>query len=132
MDSAFDPLTNDLSDLRLTHEACWLWPQLSAEFDRLETVIEPAQALLQPLTTGGIPNWLREAALGIARSNAAIHQHAERRGSYVAAARSLWTTRIPPHPTAAADALRRPDPGAVGHSRSSLGSGDFCRVGRRD
>ena len=81
MDPYFNPLTDGLIDLRLAHESCWLWPQLTAEFDRLETVLEQAQALLLPLMTDGIPDWLTQATLGIARSNAAIHQHAELRGS---------------------------------------------------
>jgi hypothetical protein len=36
-----------------------------------------------------------KACIGIARSNPAIHQHAERYDSYAQAARSLWTTFIP-------------------------------------
>ena len=32
----FNPLTGDLNDLRITHGQCWLWPQITAEFDRLD------------------------------------------------------------------------------------------------
>ena len=91
----FNPLTGDLNDLRITHGQCWLWPQITAEFDRLDAVVFNARAFLEPLATAGCPDWAQQAAIGIVRSNLAIHQHAEHHGSYIAAARSLWTTRIP-------------------------------------
>ena len=91
----FNPLTGDLNDLRITCGQCWLWPQITAEFDRLDAVVDNARTFLEPLTSTGCPDWAQQAAIGIVRSNLAIHQHAEHHGSYIAAARSLWTTRIP-------------------------------------
>lgn len=91
----FNPLTDDLNDLRVRHEHDHLWPEISGEFDRLDAVIVDAHVTLAPLTAATPPAWAVEAALGLARSNAAIHQHAETHGSYIGAARNLWTTRIP-------------------------------------
>ncbi|QTQ33209.1 Uncharacterized protein pbN1_32210 [Aromatoleum bremense] len=100
----FNPLTGDLNDLRITHGHCWLWPQITAEFDRLDAVVFNARAFLEPLTTAGCTDWAQQAAIGIVRSNLAIHQHAEHHGSYIAAARSLWTARIPRDPPTLSDA----------------------------
>jgi hypothetical protein len=100
----FNPLTVDLNDLRLTHDHCWLWPQIAAEFDRLDIVVETAQAFFEPLSAAPYPDWAMQAAIGLARSNAAIHEHAECRGSYIEAARSLWTARIPRDPPTFSDA----------------------------
>lgn len=99
----FNPLTGDLNDLRITHGQCWLWPQITAEFDRLDAIVHNARTFLDPLTTAGCPDWAQQAAIGIVRSNLAIHQHAEHHGSYIAAARSLWTTRIPHEPPRLSD-----------------------------
>lgn len=99
----FNPLTGDLNDLRITHGQCWLWPQITAEFDRLDAVVYNARTFLEPLTTAGCPDWAQQAAIGIVRSNLAIHQHAEHHGSYITAARSLWTTRIPHAPPTLSD-----------------------------
>lgn len=100
----FNPLTGDLNDLRITHGQCWLWLQITAEFDRLDAVVHNARTFLEPLTTAGCPDWAQQAAIGIVRSNLAIHQHAEHHGSYIAAARSLWTTHIPHDPPTLSDA----------------------------
>lgn len=95
----FNALTDDLNDLRIQHQHCWLWPQISLEIDRLDEVLEQGRQLLEPLTTER-PDWAVKACTGIARSNPAIHQHIERYDSYAQAARSLWTTFIPAtHPT---------------------------------
>lgn len=91
----FNPLSGDLNDLRVRHEHTQLWPEISCEFDRLDALVVDAHVTLAPLTVAAPPGWAVEAALGLARSNAAIHQHAETHGSYIGAARSLWTTRIP-------------------------------------
>jgi len=100
----FNPLTDDLKDLRLTHEQCWLWPQLTFEIDRLDAILDDARIFLEPLVTADYPEWAQQAAIGIVRSNVAIHQYAERYSSYVDAARSLWTTRIPSTPPTLSDA----------------------------
>ena len=104
VDMPFNPLTGDLNDLRITHGQCWLWPEITPEFDRLDAVVFNARAFLEPLATAGCPDWALQAAIGIVRSNLAIHQHAEHHGSYIAAARSLWTTRIPHDPPTLSDA----------------------------
>jgi hypothetical protein len=52
---------------------------------------EPAKCEPRPT----VSDWASNAAIGIWRSMAAIHQHAERHGSFAAAARSLWTAAIP-------------------------------------
>ena len=91
----FNPLTGDLQDLRASHIDCWLWPQISPEISRLDDAVTDAHTFVAPLLQGEPPEWAMQAALGIARSNLAIYQHAERYDSYVAAARSLWTTHIP-------------------------------------
>ena len=90
----FNALTDDLNDLRIQHQHCWLWPQISLEIDRLDDVLKDGRQLLEPLTTER-PDWAVKACTGIARSNPAIHQHIERYDSYAEAARSLWTTFIP-------------------------------------
>lgn len=90
----FNALTDDLNDLRIRHQHCWLWPQISIEIDRLDDVLKDGRRLLEPLTTER-PDWAMKACTGIARSNPAIHQHVERYDSYALAARSLWTTFIP-------------------------------------
>ncbi len=100
----FNALTGDLNDLRLTHDHCWLWPQLTAEFDRLDHVVENARTFLEPLTEYSNADWVQQAVLGMARSHDAVYQHAEQHGSYVIAARSLWTTRIPSEPPTLTDA----------------------------
>lgn len=99
----FNALTDDLNDLRLQHEHCWLWPQVRDEIDRLDEIQEQGRQLLEPLTTER-PDWAMKACTGIARSNPAIHQHAERYGSYTDAARNLWTTFIPATPPTLTDA----------------------------
>lgn len=99
----FNALTNDLNDLRLQHEHCWLWPQLRDEIDRLDDVLKEGRQLLEPLITDR-PDWAMKACIGIARSNPAIHQHVERYDSYAEAARSLWTTFIPAAPPTLTDA----------------------------
>lgn len=90
----FNPLKDDLSDLFISHQHCWLWPQIKLEMDRLDDILADVHPFIEPLT---VPDcaWGQAAAFGIARSNAAIHQHAERYDSYPLAARSLWTTHIP-------------------------------------
>ena len=90
----FNALTDDLNDLRIQHQHCWLWPQISLEIDRLDDVLKDGRQLLEPLATDR-PDWAIKACTGIARSNPAIHQHVERYDSYAQAARSLWTTFIP-------------------------------------
>ena len=90
----FNALTDDLNDLRIRHQHCWLWAQISLEIDRLDDVLKDGRQLLEPLTTER-PDWAVKACTGIARSNPAIHQHIERYDSYAEAARSLWTTFIP-------------------------------------
>lgn len=99
----FNALTDDLNDLRIQHEHCWLWPQIRDEIDRLDEVLEQGRQLLEPLTTER-PDWAVKACTGIARSNPAIHQHVERYDSYAQAARSLWTTFIPATPPTLTDA----------------------------
>lgn len=98
----FNALTDDLNDLRIRHQHCWLWPQICHEIDRLDEVLEQGRHLLEPLATDR-PDWAMEACIGIARSNSAIHQHVERHDSYAQAARSLWTTRIPATPPTLTD-----------------------------
>jgi hypothetical protein len=99
----FNALTDDLNDLRIRHQHCWLWPQVHDEIDRLDEIQEQGRQLLAPLVSDK-PTWAVEACIGIARSNPAIHQHIERFGSYPEAARSLWTTRIPATPPTLTDA----------------------------
>ncbi|MFN4343086.1 MAG: hypothetical protein ACK4FE_13815 [Azonexus sp.] len=99
----FNALTDDLNDLRLQHEHCWLWPQIHDEMNRLAEIQEQGRLLLTPLITER-PDWAIKACTGIARSNPAIHQHVERYGSYAQAARSLWTTFIPATPPTLTDA----------------------------
>ncbi|OIP18580.1 MAG: hypothetical protein AUK51_04155 [Comamonadaceae bacterium CG2_30_59_20] len=100
----FNPLTGDLQDLQDSHTACWLWPNLSPEISRLDDVITDARIFLTTLLQPEPPEWAMQAALGMSRSNHAIHQHAQRHNSYVTAARSLWTTRIPQGTTTLTDA----------------------------
>lgn len=90
----FNALTDDLNDLRVRHQHCWLWPQIRLEIDRLDDVLVQGRLVLEPLTTDR-PDWAMKACIGIARSSPAIHQHVERYDSYAQAARSLWTTFIP-------------------------------------
>jgi predicted RNA-binding protein YlqC (UPF0109 family) len=99
----FNALTDDLNDLRIRHQQCWLWLQISLEIDRLDDVLKDGRQLLEPLTTDR-PEWAIKACAGIARSNPAIHQHVERYDSYAQAARSLWTTFIPATPPTLTDA----------------------------
>ena len=99
----FNALTDDLNDLRIQHQHCWLWPQISLEIDRLDDVLKDGRRLLEPLTTDR-PDWAIKTCAGIARSNPAIHQHVERYDSYAEAARSLWTTFIPATPPTLTDA----------------------------
>jgi hypothetical protein len=99
----FNALTDDLNDLRIQHEHCWLWPQISLDVDRLDEVLEQGRQLLEPLATD-CPDWALKACTGIARSNPAIHQHVERYDSFTEAARSLWTTFIPTTPPTLTDA----------------------------
>lgn len=99
----FNALTDDLNDLRIQHQHCWLWPQISLEIDRLDDLLKDGRRLLEPLTTDR-PEWAMQACTGIARSNPAIHQHVERYDSYAEAARSLWTTFIPTTPPTLTDA----------------------------
>lgn len=99
----FNALTDDLNDLRIRHQHCWLWPQIRLEIDRLDDVLVQGRLLLEPLTTDR-PDWAVKTCIGIARSNPAIHQHVERYDSYAQAARSLWTTRIPTTPPTLTDA----------------------------
>ena len=99
----FNALTDDLNDLRIQYEHCWLWPQIRLEIDRLDDVLKDGRRLLEPLTTDR-PDWAMKACTGVARSNPAIHQHVERYDSYAEAARSLWTTFIPATPPTLTDA----------------------------
>lgn len=99
----FNALTDDLNDLRIQYQHCWLWPQIKLEIDRLDDVLKDGRQLLEPLTTDH-PDWAMKACIGIARSNPAIHQHVERYDSYAEAARSLWTTFIPATPPTLTDA----------------------------
>jgi hypothetical protein len=99
----FNALTDDLNDLRIQHQHCWLWPQISLEIDRLDDVLKDGRHLLEPLATDR-PDWAIKTCAGIARSNPAIHQHVERYDSYAEAARSLWTTFIPATPPTLTDA----------------------------
>lgn len=99
----FNALTDDLNDLRSTHQHCWLWPQITLEIDRLDDVLKDGRHLLEPQTIER-PDWAMKACTGIARSNSAIHQHVERYNSYAEAARSLWTTFIPAAPPTLTDA----------------------------
>ncbi|GIK45063.1 MAG: hypothetical protein BroJett012_09660 [Betaproteobacteria bacterium] len=98
----FNALTDDLNDLRIQHQHCWLWPQISLEIDRLDDVLKDGRHLLEPLAID-CPDWAIKACAGIARSNPAIHQHVERYDSYAQAARSLWTTFIPATPPTLTD-----------------------------
>lgn len=91
----FNPLTGDLQDLRLLYGDAWLWPHISPEITRLDDVIIDAQTFLIPLFQPCPPEWAIQAGLGVSRSNIAIHQYAQHHNSYVAAARSLSSTRIP-------------------------------------
>ena len=99
----FNALTDDFNDLRIQHQHCWLWPQISLEIDRLDDVLKDGRQLLEPLIADR-PDWAMKACIGIARSNPAIHQHVERYDSYVQAARSLWTAFIPATSPTLADA----------------------------
>ena len=98
----FNALTDDLNDLRIRHQHCWLWPQISLEIDRLDDVLKDGRHLLEPLATDR-PDWAIKTCAGIARSNPTIHQHVERYDSYAQAARSLWTTFIPAAPPTLTD-----------------------------
>jgi len=92
---AFNPLTDNLNDLRERHDQCLLWPEISPEFSRIEDIIWDAQTFLQPLLTSGPPQWAIDSGLGISRSNIAIHQYMESYETYPAVVRALWTTRVP-------------------------------------
>ena len=92
---AFNPLTDNLNDLRERHDQCLLWPEISPEFSRIEDIIWDAQTFLQPLLTSGPPQWAIDCGLGISRSNIAIHQYMESYETYPAVVRALWTTRVP-------------------------------------
>ena len=92
---AFNPLTDNLNDIRERHDQCSLWPEISPEFSRIEDIIWDAQTFLQPLLTSGPPQWAIDSGLGISKSNIAIHQYMERYETYPAAVRALWTTRVP-------------------------------------
>ena len=100
---AFNPLTNDLNDLREHHGQCFLWPEVSPEFSRIEDIILDAKIFLQQLLTSGPPQWAIDAGLGISKSNLAIHQYMERYETYPAAVRALWTTRVPQTGTTLSD-----------------------------
>ena len=100
---AFNPLTNDLNDLREHHDQCFLWPEVSPEFSRIEDIIWNAKTFLQPLLTSGPTQWAIDAGLGISRSNIAIHQYMGRYKTYPAAVRALWTTRVPQTGTTLSD-----------------------------
>jgi hypothetical protein len=91
----FNPLTGGIDDLILQHEACCLWPEITVDLQDLAALIGNAGSLLTDLCQPNTPDWVTRAALGIARSITAIHEHADRHGSYATAARSLWTTSIP-------------------------------------
>jgi len=91
----FNPLTGGIDDLILTHEACWLWSEITVDLQDLAALIGSAGSCLAELCQPVTPDWVAKAALGIARSITSIHEHADRHGSYAIAARSLWTTSIP-------------------------------------
>lgn len=91
----FNPLGGGVDDLILQHEHCWLWPEITTDLQDLVALIDNADSLLADLGQPAPPEWVTKAALGIARSMTAIHEHADRHGSYATAARSLWTTFIP-------------------------------------
>ena len=63
----FNALTDDLNDLRIQYEHCWLWPQIRLEIDRLDDVLKDGRRLLEPLTTDR-PDWAMKACTGVARS----------------------------------------------------------------
>ena len=90
-----NPLTADLNDLIVVHQHHWLWSEIAVDLQDLATLSDHADTCLGALHTPIPPEWALQAAQGIARSSSAIHQHAERHGSYAAAARSLWTCAIP-------------------------------------
>ena len=100
---AFNPLTNDLNDLRELNDQSFMWPEISPEFSRIEDIILDAKTFIQPLLTSGPPQWAVDAGLGISRSNMAIHQYMERYETYPAAVRALWTTRVPQAGTTLSD-----------------------------
>lgn len=91
----FNPLGGSVDDLILHHEACWLWPEISVDLQDLAALMVNAGSFLTDLCQSDTTEWATKAALGIARSITAIHEHADRHGSYATAARSLWTTFIP-------------------------------------
>lgn len=90
----FDPLTGAIDDLIQAHKACWLWPEVAVDLQDLAALIDNAGTLLTGLFQPVTPDWAAKASRGIARSITAIHEHADRHGSYATAARSLWTTFI--------------------------------------
>ena len=60
----FNALTDDLNDLRIRHQHCWLWPQISLEIDRLDDVLKDGRHLLEPLATDQ-PDWAIKTCAGI-------------------------------------------------------------------
>lgn len=90
-----NPLAGGIDDLILQHNGSWLWPEISVDIRDLASLMANADSLLIDLTHPTVAEWAAKAALGIARSITAIHEHADRHGSYATAARSLWTTFIP-------------------------------------
>lgn len=90
-----NPLGGGVDDLIVQHERCCLWPEITADLQDLAALIGNAGSLLAELCQPATPEWVTKAAMGIARSITAIHEHADRHGSYATAARSLWTTSIP-------------------------------------
>lgn len=91
----FNPLTDSLDDLIQDHRACWAWPEIAVDVHDLASLAASAGEMLNSLATPDAPPWATKAALGIARSITAIHEHADRHGGYATAARRLWTTFIP-------------------------------------
>lgn len=94
-DPPFNPLTEGIDDLIQRSRDCWLWGEVGVEMQALEDLIGRAGELLQPLHQPTVADWASNAAIGIWRSNIAIHQYADRYGSFAAAARHLWTAAIP-------------------------------------
>lgn len=97
----FNALTDDLSDLRIRHQHCWLWPHIRYELDTLDDILDYGHHLLGSLMTER-PAWAMDAVTGIARANLAIHQYGERDGRYADFARRF--ARIPDVPPTLSDA----------------------------
>jgi hypothetical protein len=91
----FNPLTDSLDDLIRDHQDRWAWPEVAVDVQDLVSLAASAGETLSALATPETPPWAAKAALGIARSITAIHEHADRHGGYATAARSLWTSFIP-------------------------------------